>query len=187
MIFNLHRNSFIMMEQAKPKLGKIFDDYEYLAELFNIDKSQIRCAGFNLVPQAASTGLWDIILPIKTNEALNALKPDFKALAEYTRVNKVGGVHAFTLDTNEGGVAISRNFCPLYGIDEEAATGTSNGALTYYLFHHNVLNEFNEEYTFLQGYSMDRPSHIITKLVNKNNPLVMVGGNSTILTKGEIY
>lgn len=30
-------------------------------------------------------------------------------------------------------------------------------------------------------------SHIITKLVNKNNPLVMVGGNSTILTKGEIY
>lgn len=186
MIFNLHRNSFIMMEQAKPKLGKIFDDYEYLAELFNIDKSQIGCAGFNLVPQAASTGLWDIILPIKTNEALNALKPDFKALAEYTRVNKVGGVHAFTLDTNEG-VAISRNFCPLYGIDEEAATGTSNGALTYYLFHHNVLNKFNEEYTFLQGYSMDRPSHIISKLVNKNNPLVMVGGNSTILTKGEIY
>lgn len=178
--------SFIMMEQAKPKLGKTFDDYEYLAELFNIDKSQIGSADYNLVPQAVSTGLWDIMLPIKTNEALNALKPDFKALAEFTKVNKVGGVHAFTLDTNEG-VAISRNFCPLYGIDEEAATGTSNGALTYYLFHHNVLNEFNEEYTFLQGYSMDRPSYILTKLVNKNNPLVMVGGNATILTKGEIY
>lgn len=178
--------SFIMMEQAKPKMGKTFDDYEYLADLFNIDKSQIGSADYNLVPQAVSTGLWDIMLPIKTNEALNALKPNFKALAEYTKVNKVGGVHAFTLDTNEG-VAISRNFCPLYGIDEEAATGTSNGALTYYLFHHNVLNEFNEEYTFLQGYSMDRPSYIITKLVNKNNPLVMVGGNATILTKGAIY
>ena len=81
-----------------------------------------------MIPQAASTGLWDIMLPIKTNEAL-----------------------------------------------------------TYYLFHHNVLNEFNEEYIFLQGYSMDRPSCIITKLVNKNNPLVRVGGNATILTKGEIY
>ncbi|OBW60248.1 epimerase [Solibacillus silvestris] len=178
--------SFIMMEQAKPKLGKTFDDYEYLADLFNIEKSQIGSADFNLVPQASSTGLWDIMLPIKTNEVLNALKPDFKALAEFTKVNKVGGVHAFTLDTKEG-VAMSRNFCPLYGIDEEAATGTSNGALTYYLFHHKVLNEFNEEYTFLQGYSMDRPSCIITKLVNKNNPLVMVGGNATILTKGEIY
>ncbi|AMO85811.1 putative isomerase yddE [Solibacillus isronensis B3W22] len=178
--------SFIMMEQAKPKLGKTFNDYEYLADLFNIVKSQIGSADINLVPQAASTGLWDIMLPIKTNEALNALKPDFKALAEFTKVNKVGGVHAFTLDTKEG-VAMSRNFCPLYGIDEEAATGTSNGALTYYLFHHNVLNEFNEEYTFLQGYSMDRPSRIITKLVNKNNPLVMVGGNATILTKGKIY
>ncbi len=48
-------------------------------------------------------------------------------------INKVGGVHALTLDTKEG-IAESRNFCPLYGIDEEAATGTSNGALTYYLF-----------------------------------------------------
>jgi len=157
-----------------------------LADLFKIDKRQIGSADFNLLSQAASTGLWDIMLPIKTNEALNALKPDFKALAEYTKVNKIGGVHAFTLDTIEG-VAISRNFCPLYGIDEESATGTSNGALTYYLYHHNVINEFNKEYTFLQGYSMERPSYIITKLVNKNNPVVLVGGNATILTKGKIY
>ncbi|MGE7910098.1 PhzF family phenazine biosynthesis protein [Lysinibacillus xylanilyticus] len=62
-----------------------------------------------------------------------ALNPNLKALAEYTKINKVGGIHAFTLDTKEG-IEESRNFCPLYGIDEEAATGTSNGALTYYLF-----------------------------------------------------
>jgi PhzF family phenazine biosynthesis protein len=178
--------SFIMMEQAEPKLGKIFDDYDYLSDLFKIDKSQIGIINFNLVPQAASTGLWDIMLPIKTKDALYALNPDFKALAEYTKINLVGGVHAFTLDTKEG-IAESRNFCPLYGIDEEAATGTSNGALTYYLFNYHVLNKFNQEYSFLQGYSMGRPSNIITKLINKNKPRVMVGGKEIILTKGKLY
>lgn len=34
---------------------------------------------------------------------------------------------------------------------------------------------------------MGRPSTIITKLINKNNPSVMVGGIALILTKGELY
>ncbi|MFT4417194.1 PhzF family phenazine biosynthesis protein [Fredinandcohnia humi] len=178
--------SFIMMEQAEPKLGKIFDDTNHLAKIFNIDKNLIGDKHFNLVPQAVSTGLWDIMFPLKTKEALYALNPDFKALAEYSKTNNVGGVHAFTLDTNEG-IAETRNFCPQYGIDEEAATGTSNGALTYYLFHKGVLNQFNQEYSFQQGTSMGRPSTIITKLVNKEKPRVKVGGNAVIVTKGELY
>ena len=44
------------------------------------------------------------------------------------------GVHAFTLDKAgdaDDALCHARNFAPLYDIDEEAATGTSNGALTY--------------------------------------------------------
>jgi len=178
--------SFFMMEQAEPRLGKIFDDYDKLSTLFNMDKEQIGDNHFKLVPQAVSTGLWDIMLPIKTKDALYALNPDFNALTQYAKRHNIGGVHAFTLDTDSG-IAESRNFCPLYGIDEEAATGTSNGALTYYLLHNRVLTKFNEEFTFLQGYSMGRPSTIITKLIHNNDPRVMVGGNAIILTKGELY
>ncbi|WP_241774610.1 MULTISPECIES: PhzF family phenazine biosynthesis isomerase [Lysinibacillus] len=53
--------SFIMMEQAEPQLGRVFDDYNKLAALFKIDKNQIGDINFNIVPQAASTGLWDIL------------------------------------------------------------------------------------------------------------------------------
>lgn len=179
-------HSFFMMEQDKPRLGKLFNDYEALANLFSIDKDQIGNKQFHLVPQAASTGLWDIMLPIKTKETLYALKPDFKAIAKYTENNAVGGIHAFTLDCSKG-IAESRNFCPLYGINEESATGTSTGALTYYLFKNKVLNDFDQEYTFLQGYSMGRPSTIVAKIVNKNHPTVIVGGNAVILSKGKIY
>ncbi|MEC1305558.1 hypothetical protein [Lysinibacillus capsici] len=43
------------------------------------------------------------------------------------------------------GIAESRNFCSLYGIDVEAATGISNGAFTCYFLNINV---FNQEYIF---------------------------------------
>ncbi len=178
-------NSFITMEQGEPKLGKIFDDYKALGEIFKINKSDIGDMKYSLVPQAASTGFWDIMLPLKSKGALYALDPDFKKLAEYSKINHVGGVHAFTLET-EDGTALCRNFCPLFGIDEEAATGTSNGALTYYLFKNKVINEFNYDYTFLQGHSMGRPSHITTRLINKNNPKIMVGGKAVIISKGEL-
>jgi PhzF family phenazine biosynthesis protein len=179
------KNSFIMMEQAVPLIGKSFDDYNELSKIFNIDINDIGDVKFNLVPQAASTGLWDIMLPVKTKEALYKLNPNFNALSEYSKISDVGGVHAFTLDTEEG-TALCRNFCPLYGIDEEAATGTSNGALTYYLYKNDVINKFNQEYSFLQGHNMGRPSIITTKLINEESPKVMVGGKAVILTKGEI-
>lgn len=180
------KQSFIMMEQGEPRLGKIFNDYDELAKLFNLDKNLIGCEQFDLVPQAASTGLWDIMLPIKTKEALYGLNPDFKAIAAYTEEHSVAGIHAFTLDITST-IAESRNFCPRYSIDEEAATGTSTGALTYYLYENQVIRELNKEFSFLQGYSMDRPSTIITKLINKNKPQIMVGGKAVILTKGKIY
>lgn len=179
------KNSFIMMEQAEPKLRKVFEDNDALAEIFKINREDIGDVKHKLIPQAATTGLWDIMLPVKSKEALNALNPDFNALVEYSRLSEVGGVHAFTLDTMTG-TALCRNFCPLYGIDEEAATGTSNGALTYYLFKSGVIREFDREYTFLQGHSMGRPSNITTKLVNREDPRVMVGGRAVILTKGEL-
>nr|WP_241774616.1 MULTISPECIES: hypothetical protein [Lysinibacillus] len=49
-----------------------------------------------------------------------------------------------------------------------------------------MLNEFDQEYLFLQGHCMGRPSNIITKLINKDNPRVMVGGQANILSKGEL-
>lgn len=177
--------SLIFMEQSSPRMGEIFHNIEDFAELFSIDKSQLGCQQFNLIPQSVNTGLWDIMLPVKTKKALYALKPNFEAISKYCEAHSVGGIHAFTLDCKTA-VAESRNFCPLYGIDEESATGTSTGALTYYLFENNILNEFDREYEFLQGISMDRPSKLTTKIVNPYNPTVMVGGNAVILTKGRV-
>ena len=179
------QDSLVMMEQGEPKLGCTFEDYSQIADIFGISPEAIGDRQYGLTPQAASTGLWDMMLPVRSEKELYGISPDLKALAEYSKAHGLCGVHAFTLDTEKGD-AMCRNFCPLYGIDEESATGTSNGALAYYLYKNGVIKDFGRDYTFLQGYSMNRPSAIIARLVDKNNPRVMVGGKAVVVVSGRL-
>lgn len=74
--------------------------------------------------------------------------------------NEPGGGRPRLLSDPERQVtAWCRNFAPLYGIDEEAATGTANGALTEYLYWQGILKD-EDQSLYLQGESMGRPSKI---------------------------
>ena len=58
-----------------------------------------------------------------------------------------------------------RNFAPLYGINEESATGSSNGALVCYLFEKGLLSPSSEhKLLFRQGDSLNAPSDIYVHL-----------------------
>ena len=84
------------------------------------------------------------------------------------------------------GMIHARNFAPLYDIDEEAATGTSNGALVYYLYRHGLV-ELDKVYTVVQGEKMGRPSMISAQVILKDSqPFVKVGGPAVTLVRGEI-
>ena len=151
-----------------------------------VDYQEQKKAGVRLTPQMISTGLPDIMMPVASLEALDAIAPDFPALSKLSEKYEVVGVHAFTLDCGgkEGETCHVRNFAPLYDIDEEAATGTSNGALTYY----GYLNGFikaGDDCCFVQGEKMGRPSEIRSHI--DAGCSVKVGGNAVILAEGEIY
>jgi predicted PhzF superfamily epimerase YddE/YHI9 len=70
----------------------------------------------------------------------------------------------------------------LYGIPEESATGTSNGALACYLHKYGILTGIQEETAFEQGIYMNRPSMIKAKLTIENGKLqeIWVGGEAVI-------
>ena len=130
-------------------------------------------------------GVQDVV-QLKTKEVLMRMKPDFPALSKLSEELQVVGVHAFALSEEPGIRAVCRNFAPLYGIDEEAATGTSNGALTYYLYKQGVIKQ-GDASTFLQGESMGRPSKIHTILDCNDSTKVTVGGTFKILAKGDLF
>lgn len=135
--------------------------------------------------QKVSTGLWDIIIPVKDKEILTSLKPDFNLIKDISIRNNATGYHVFSLGT-ENYHACCRNFAPAAGIPEEAATGTASGALAAYLNHHNVIT--SDQMLFRQGESLKRPSdiHVIFNKKSKTNPDIWVGGYAVLVDERNI-
>ncbi len=176
----------ILMDMAKPEELSIITETRALKELYNAMGITYDSSS-ELLPSIVSTGLPDIILPVKNDVTLSSISPDFIKLTELSKKYNVTGVHAFTMSSEEHITAYCRNFAPLYEIDEEAATGTANGALTYYLYKNKLLPASGVS-AFLQGREMQRSSLISTILTEYDSEVkIRVGGSSTILAKGSIY
>lgn len=193
------QDGFIMMDMAVPQYIGTISEQADLAELYDImglpytpvDTTDVYGGEVQLLPMMISTGLPDIIMPVPSRAALEEISPDFGRLTELSKRYNVVGVHAFTLDTAAGEITgHCRNFAPLYDIDEEAATGTSNGALTYYLYYNDCLKT-GSKCAFIQGEAMGRPSKILSYLQeaapgSEADVNIRVGGNAVILAKGTI-
>lgn len=175
----------VMMEMAAPRLISTVSDPARLDRLYEIMGGEYD-GSVGLPVMLISTGLPDIMLPLADRAALDALEPDMKMLADLSAEYRVTGVHAFTLDAEEGVSTHARNFAPLYEIPEEAATGTSNGALTYYLWLNKKISS-GADCKIIQGEKMGRPSVIITHIEEgADGPLIRVGGGAVKLAAGEI-
>jgi PhzF family phenazine biosynthesis protein len=163
----------VFMEQPAPIFGEILEPKDISSAFLN--KGYIHP---NLPIQICSTGIREIFLPVKDVETLNSLEMDREEMIELSIKHNVIGLHAFAL--SEDCDAYGRNFAPYLGIDEESATGTSNGALSCYL------NKYvSSKYKFIlrQGYSMNLPSEIIGKLETEKDVIkkVWVGGTAKII------
>lgn len=180
---------YIYLEAGTPTASEILskaDIKEKLANSMNISLSEIGNSVYNLDPQIVGAGLYDIILPVKSKEVLYKINPNLKLIEELSIDYGVVGIHAFEINLNKY-TASCRNFAPLYGINEEAATGTANAALTYYLYLNNIIKEKNKNYIFNQGEIMNRPSSIITKISDNEAVKIFVGGEAYILASGELF
>ncbi|GGL60921.1 PhzF family phenazine biosynthesis protein [Sporolactobacillus putidus] len=158
-------------------------DREEIADSLNVSVLELD----NSLPiEIVSTGLKDILVPIKSVDILNKIKPDFSQITEVSRKYHVVGYHLFTPDPKTGVTACCRNFAPLYDIPEESATGTSTGALTCYLYKYGRISEEPvRPLIFEQGYSMNRPSLILSKLTHKQGRVtrIEVGGTASNLNE----
>ena len=178
-------DSSIMMNQSLPIFYEEIPKYE-IANSLNISVDDIED---DIPIQIVSTGLRDIIIPIKNLSILTSIKPNFKKIIDISKKYNVVGYHAFSLESIHNSTAHCRNFAPLYDILEESATGTSNGALACYLYKYEKINNTQiNNLKFEQGYCMEKPSEIKVSLVTegKNILQVKVGGNTLGLKVCEI-
>ena len=177
-ILNIHikDDGLILMEQNCPAYLEVLD-----SDIFT------GCIERNFIDhrfpiQIVSTGLNDVMLPVDSAEHLEQLSPDFEMIANMSKEKEVVGVHAFTMMKESDVTAICRNFAPLYGIDEESATGTASCALACYLFKYY---KHQPQYIFEQGHNMGEISRIVVNLSYHENVIdsVFVGGYGYLLGK----
>lgn len=172
----------VSMEQAKPKSYGNVKKLDEIVKSLGLKMNDIGIEGLELEPEIISTGLKDIILPVKSKEILDSILVDNEYLAKLSIANDVVGVHAFYMPDIEGTKVFTRNFAPGVGIDEESATGTSNGALIYLLKSKDILK--GKKLTAYQGELMERPSEIECEIAEDNT--VLVGGSAKLVIEGKL-
>lgn len=201
----VNEDGSITMEQKKPKfMDKLTTRDEEFAAVCQSLGLEISDIGARPVvhgqPQGffinhmeiISTGLKDLMIPVKSVEILNSIKPDMEKIKEISRRNQITGYHVFAMDCEEV-TAQCRNFAPLVGIDEESATGSSSGALGSFLVKNKIVNKDQKavNMVFEQGIQMGRPSEIFVSIVKEaawgnRIDLVYVGGNATDIETIEV-
>ena len=136
-----------------------------------------------LLPTIVKVGLPDIMLPVKSKHALDHAMQDRDEVIRLTRELGLVGVHMFWRAEDEGTTAHCRNFAPLFGIDEESATGTSNASLTHFLLQSGLVKPgmINR---FVQGEAMGKPSVILSRVDEDES--IWIGGSAVISVQGEL-
>ena len=174
----------VWMDMAPPVLLRELPEAEWpaLYEAYGLTVAD-RPEGF--VPKIVSTGLADIMMPVRDHETLMRAVQNAPVVTELSKHYDVTGVHMFCLG-GEDCTAYCSNYAPLYDIPEECATGTSNGALTYYLYLQGLVKA-GEENVFVQGEHMNRPSEIRSRLkVEGDAVTVQVGGRAVMSMECEV-
>lgn len=194
----------VMMTQTTPKFWQPIVDIDTVARILGLDRGEITGP-----VQAVSTGLPDLIVPVKDLAALRHMDPDMPALAKYCAQYGIIGVHPFTFETIERGSTVHcRDFAPAVGIIEEAATGTASGALGAYLVQHGLVRPSVGHatqdsshgsahegapggaftITCEQGHMLGRPSLIRVEVTGSPGRIeqVRVGGRAVIVLSGKM-
>jgi PhzF family phenazine biosynthesis protein len=185
----IQANGCVVMGQKLPIKTAVFSHRE-IAPLLGLKTAVLESTGLNV--EVISTGLADAIIAVPSGY-LDKLQPDEKAIADFCLQHELIGFHVFELLTKhrakqvaEKGcehkniIASCRNFAPLFGIPEESATGSSNGALACYLSEHLSLGP---EFTFEQGCAMNCRSIISASLTYSDGSIssVKVAGAAKII------
>lgn len=163
------KDHLIFLSQPLPVFGEIIEEAKITPILgdYISDKPH---------PRIVSTGLRDIFVRVHDEKCLQLLTLNRALMSELNRKTDSIGIHVFSLDPpGSTYTAHCRNFAPLYGIDEESATGSSNGALACYLFENGMLAPGSDHrLLFRQGDSLNTPSDIYVHLSTSQSAIKKV-------------
>ena len=179
------------MTQPSPVVRGVYSDVAGLAKALSLDVSRIDRTG--LPVETIFNGIAVMIVPVDSGSAMEQLRVDAAALERIS--NEVGAstVLVFSRDTVLPTSTVHcRVFAPAAGVGEDAATGSANGPLGFFLVRHNLVTVApTTKIVSEQGFEMKRPSllyiDVDVELPTGTVTAVRVGGGVVIAGRGEIF
>jgi trans-2,3-dihydro-3-hydroxyanthranilate isomerase len=181
----------VTMVQATPEYGRRAEDTARLASALGGGPDLIPSEP---VPQVVSTALPQLMIPIVSLEALEAL-PSGGAGLELTSLLRELGTECAMLYATETraqeATVHCRMFAPGLGVTEDPATGSAAGALGAYLVQHGAidLEDGRARLVIEQGLEINRPSYINVEVAadpSGRATEVRVGGEAVTIIEGEV-
>ena len=132
--------------------------------------------------ESVSTGIFNLMVPLKSRKALAKIEMNLGALAKLLGTS-ASLAYCFALGSR--GHAFARGMVP-WGTLEDPATGSAAGSLGAYLVTHKKLRP-GEKLTIAQGVEMGRPSHIEVEIEETRGRLTpRVTGSAVCVLEGHI-
>jgi trans-2,3-dihydro-3-hydroxyanthranilate isomerase len=162
---------FGRMQQPIPSVSP-FDEAPLLAAL-GVARSE-------LPVELYDNGMRFAYVALAGEEAVAALEPDLKALAEF------GATLGFSCFAGSGSRWKVRMFAPGSGVAEDPATGSAAGPLAVHLARHGRIS-WGDEIEISQGAELGRPSTLYARADGNDGSVerVEVGGSAVVVARGE--
>lgn len=167
------------MEQLAPKYVDIRHKESVILKSLGLKK-------IDLIPNApiqlVNTGNSFILIPVKSDEILKNISPNFELISDISDEFDLIGYYVFSINTEYD--ATSRMFGPRYGILEESGTGMAAGPLGCYLF--DILKIKKRSFHIQQGKYMKEPSPsliIVNLRIEKGEIKDLMAGGKGILNR----
>lgn len=172
----------IWMQQSEPYFIKIEESVKEIADVFNLNKSDIISDSI----LGVDTGLGHLIFEVNSLEALNKIKRNIVPLKEICNKYNLNEAQIFCYETYDQKNDIhTRNICPRDGI-EDPACGVGSGALLAYMLKQQSVNKL--QLSIEQGNIIDMPS--VIKSFGKREGekySVSIGGTGIKMIEGIIH
>jgi PhzF family phenazine biosynthesis protein len=180
--------AYVAMRQLPPKFDLIHATAVEIAPLLGISGEQVCSIG------ASSTALSHLFVELKDETALASIHPHDDALRTFSKAKAIDtiGVWCFQHSSPAGERVRLRDLCHGVGDPEEAASGTTNGALACLLWKRGRAKVDDLGYvrvTTEQGFEMGRPSLISSQVLTDSERVieVKVGGRAKRRLEGNFF
>jgi len=183
----------IVTVQNKPQFGRVFDEVGIVADALSLKESDFDPS--RIPVQLVSTGLWWVIAPVNSRNAVERASGNASAFANVIKLLPKGCVDIYVtcLDPIERtSTTHSRGFSLVSrSIVEDPATGSASGCLGAYLVDKKLVPlKPVMKFTNEQGYEMGRPSKIAIEVrasASGDIDSVRVGGIAVHMMDGTAY